>query len=379
MSDDDINSIIASAQASLGTPAPTQPIPQAVWEPIDEATQEVIDSIRPQQIEEYRDLDAEEDADWDGVTPLDEETPFTPEQSISPEEQAAATEEFANLLREQIAQPEEQIPDEEEEEEEEVPFPEAETTQQTETQQPSLSQTVFTKDTTQRFSGADWYETAQSRVIILAGLGGIGSWYAMLLARIHPKAMFIYDADTVESVNLSGQLYGMNNVGQYKADATSINVENFADYHDIFANRSFFTEESEPADIMICGFDSMRARKLFYKKWKNHVEEVPEEDRKYCLFIDARMSAESIQVICLTGNTPFYMDQYEADWLFDDNEADATVCSYKQTSFCAAMIGAIMNNLFVNFCTNLSNPVIARSLPFITTYEADTMYFKTVS
>lgn len=71
------------------------------------------------------------------------------------------------------------------------------------------------------------------------------------------------------------------------------------------------------------------------------------------------------------------MKKYENEWLFDDTEAEETLCSYKQTSFCANMIASVMVNLFVNFIANQCEPLIERELPFYTSYDAERMHFKT--
>ncbi len=42
----------------------------------------------------------------------------------------------------------------------------------------------------------------------------------------------------------------------------------------------------------------------------------------------------------------------------------------------ANMIGSVMVNLFVNFVANECDPVFPRDVPFLTTYDASTMYFK---
>lgn len=236
---------------------------------------------------------------------------------------------------------------------------------------------AFVDDTTLRFKGAPWYDIVQSKTIILAGLGGIGSWLSLFLARMKPKAMFLYDDDVVESVNMSGQLYGGSSFGQPKVTASIGMSIKLADYYDTFGNRQKFTEESEASDIMICGFDSMKARKTFYNSWKKHIEGLTPIRKGQCLFLDGRLSAEDMQVFCITGNDTKSMQEYEFKWLFDDSEADATVCSYKQTTYCAAMIGSLITNLFVNFCTNLGEPVFERPLPFYTTYDAELMQFKT--
>jgi hypothetical protein len=73
------------------------------------------------------------------------------------------------------------------------------------------------------------------------------------------------------------------------------------------------------------------------------------------------------------------MKQYETKWLFTDAEADVTICSYKQTSFMASMIGSMIVNLFVNFVTNLNDPLFKRDLPFLTEYTGSTIFLNTVN
>ena len=92
--------------------------------------------------------------------------------------------------------------------------------------------------------------------------------------------------------------------------------------------------------------------------------------------IDGRLAVESLQVFCITGDNSEAICKYRDQYLFSDSEADATSCSYKQTTFMASMIGSIITNLFINFITNSIVPSL-RDLPFYTSYDADTMIFKT--
>ena len=102
-----------------------------------------------------------------------------------------------------------------------------------------------------------------------------------------------------------------------------------------------------------------------------------EAERANCLYIDGRLAAEEFQVLCIKGDDEFNINRYKKEFLFSDIEADATVCSYKQTTFMANMIASVMVNLFVNFVANQCEPLIDRDLPFYTTYSAETMYYKT--
>lgn len=244
---------------------------------------------------------------------------------------------------------------------------------------PVNSATLLVDGATSRFSSAIWYEKIQEKVIILAGVGGIGSYVGFLLARMKPTALYIYDDDIVEEVNMSGQLYGQSDLGRPKVSALANMIRNYANYGSTFAIPERFTNDSEATDIMICGFDNMGARSTFFRKWVNHVYSKPEEERGNCLFIDGRLAAEEFQVLCIKGDDEYNINRYRSEFLFSDIEADETICSYKQTTFCANMIASYMVNLFVNFCANQCEPLIDRDLPFLTTYNAETMYLKTES
>lgn len=241
---------------------------------------------------------------------------------------------------------------------------------------PPNSGSLLVDEATSRFSGAIWYSAIQSKTITLAGVGGIGSYVGFLLARLKPAGLYLYDPDIVEQANMSGQLYGNHNLGQGKVYALHNMMQQYANYYNAVAYQERFTTESEATDIMICGFDNMGARRLFFNKWNSRVLMLPENERGKCLFIDGRLAAEEFQVFAIQGNDLRAMREYRSKWLFRDAVADETICSYKQTTFMANMIASVMVNLFVNFVANECNPIIDRDVPFMTQYSADTMYFK---
>ena len=226
-----------------------------------------------------------------------------------------------------------------------------------------------------RFSDAEWFNKVQEKVIVLAGVGGIGSNMAVILAKLNPSAIYIFDDDRVESFNLAGQFYSNEDIGKPKVEALAASVNKYTNYSSIFAlNRRFMLGEDVVADIMVCGFDNMRARKDFFAAWKSHVMTLSEERRKDCLFIDGRLTADEFQIFCITGIDDFYMDNYVNNYLFNDYEAQRETCSYKQTGFLADMIGAFMVNLVVNFCANQVNPRRNMTLPFMTSYRSSIMF-----
>ena len=242
---------------------------------------------------------------------------------------------------------------------------------------PVNSATIEEDDSTSRFSGAIWYDAIQHKVITLAGLGGIGSYVGFLLSRMHPQHLYMYDDDKVEATNLSGQLYGNNDINVFKVSALGNMIINYSDFRGMTRYPIRFSEDNNATDIMICGFDNMEARKTFYTQWKVRVNtKDTTEEKSKCLFIDGRLAAEEFQVLTITGDNEAAMRKYEKDFLFSDAQADATLCSYKQTTFCANMIASYMVNNFVNFVANECNPLIPRVVPFYVYYNAETMYLK---
>ena len=244
---------------------------------------------------------------------------------------------------------------------------------------PVNSGSILVSETTSRFSSALWFDTVQSMTVTLAGLGGIGSYVAFLLSRLNIRSLNLYDDDVVEAGNLSGQLYCSNDIGGAKVYKIGDMLCSYSSYYNYNSYNERFTENSTPTDIMICGFDNMEARRNFYNRWKQWVLAKDESRRGECLFIDGRLAAESFQVICIKGDDAYNMKRYEQEFLFDDSEAEQTICSYKQTTFMANMIASVMVNLFVNYCANLCEPLIPRDLPFFTEYTAETMFFKVVN
>lgn len=241
---------------------------------------------------------------------------------------------------------------------------------------PENSGSLKVDESTSRFSGAIWYEAIKQKTITLAGVGGIGSYVGFLLGRMKPASLIMYDPDIVEFANLSGQLYGKANIGEYKVYELTKMIKDYSDFYHMVDYNERFTLDSPATDIMICGFDNMEARKMFFDVWSAHVAECTPEQRRKCLFIDGRLAAEEFQVITIQGDDERALLRYKSDWLFSDAEADATVCSYKQTTFMANMIASVMVNTFVNFVANECDPIIPRDVPFLVSYAADTMFFK---
>ncbi|MCY3412143.1 MAG: HesA/MoeB/ThiF family protein [Candidatus Heimdallarchaeota archaeon] len=119
----------------------------------------------------------------------------------------------------------------------------------------------------------------RDRTIAIAGVGGVGSIVAELLARLGVHKIHIFDLDIIEDVNLNRMIYTENQVGQNKVDALKAylqqvnpSVEVIAHHGDIM--RMDFEDEFEDI-ISICDMgalclDNLPARQYFNVKCVKH-------------------------------------------------------------------------------------------------------------
>lgn len=242
---------------------------------------------------------------------------------------------------------------------------------------PHNSSTALMDDSTSRFSGAEWYNEIRKARVIVAGIGGIGSNVAFQLARMAPANITMYDDDDVEQLNMAGQLYSYNDIGNAKVDAIADMIASYTPMRQVNAIKEKFTASTAPGDIMICGFDNMYARKTFFVSWTNHLKGKSPEEQAKCLYLDGRLSMDTLQIFCIKGDDEYNKKRYVEEFLFSDAMALDTVCSMKQTTYLACMIGSLMVNLFTNFIAGTLNPVMPYDLPFFTEYDAQNMIFKT--
>lgn len=312
--------------------------------------------------QEYRDLDAEEDAEWEERIDSGEirEVHFHTSEGVIDVPIIEEPSEHNDIAVSA------------------VPVEATQNTEASTTLLPQNSPTLLMDDSTTRFSGAEWFNEIQRKTIIIAGQGGIGSNLSFQLARMHPAGMYLYDDDTVEMVNMAGQLYARDDIGKAKVDAIADMITKYTNMQGVIALNERFTSSCEAGDIMLCGFDNMEARRTFFNAWQQHVFSKPEEEWKDCLFLDGRLSLDTLQVFCITGDNAYAMTEYVDKYLFSDSEAEHTVCSMKQTTYLACMIGSIMTNLFTNWVADSLNPIIPYDLPFFTEYDAQNMIFKTI-
>lgn len=220
-----------------------------------------------------------------------------------------------------------------------------------------------------RYTGAKWFKEIQNITASIIGVGGIGSWTALLINRLSVELLKIYDFDDVEEANMSGQLYRHNDIGKHKVDAIADTLQEYGLEQVAIMSHNNVCSDFITSDVVICGLDNMQARKNYFSLFKKDSMARFND----VLFIDGRLSPEVLQIFAFTNKDIDAIKEYEEKYLFDSSEAVREVCSYKQTSNMAAMIGSLITNIVVNWIVNKVEGLPIATVPFLTSYNSKYM------
>ena len=115
--------------------------------------------------------------------------------------------------------------------------------------------------------GSDIQSKFEGTTVGIAGLGGLGSNIAIMLARAGVGRLIIADFDRVDITNLNRQQYKADQIGQPKASALTANLLEIAPYikieaHDTKLNEDNIPEIFKEADIICEAFDYPEAKAM---------------------------------------------------------------------------------------------------------------------
>ena len=128
-------------------------------------------------------------------------------------------------------------------------------------------------------SQKEWFDALESRHgaarqakfrqgrVAICGLGGLGSRVVELLVRAGVGHLRLVDDDRVEATNLNRQLYFMDQLGQYKAEALVASLRRITPYAELVPRILRLTAENIPQelagyDLIVEAFDGPREKAL---------------------------------------------------------------------------------------------------------------------
>lgn len=168
--------------------------------------------------------------------------------------------------------------------------------------------------------------------IHIIGVGGIGSWTALLIAKMGCSNITIYDFDVVEEHNCASQFYKESQLGIDKMDALQ---ENILEQTGINVKRAPIAEEENINEgLIIIAVDSMDERAKLAEMFRD----------KDVTIIDGRMGGVQLEIYTRHGIS-------YPGCIVPSEDVSHEPCTAKAISFNCAVIGGLICN-FVRHYAN---------------------------
>lgn len=168
--------------------------------------------------------------------------------------------------------------------------------------------------------------------VAIIGVGAIGSHLAEILAKLGVRRFTLVDPDEVDTVNLSVQGFYEAEVGRPKTHAVRerlLSINGGVQVRDY--PEEYEPEMIEPGSAVFSCVDSIKVRRHMFRHFR---------ERDWPVFLDGRMSAESLQVFCI-DRSPAAAELYRRS-LFPSHEAHRESCTARSTVYCASLAAAIL-------------------------------------
>jgi len=198
--------------------------------------------------------------------------------------------------------------------------------------------------------------------VTIIGVGSIGSFTALSLAKMGVKKFQLFDDDKIELHNVANQYYRLSDIGKLKVEACRDLLReqspepNNLRFH-LMSEK--FTEESETLyPIIIVCTDNMESRRTAYQHFKDNWNSL--------LYIDSRMARELLHVFCLTKDKVDRMREYEEVYLSHGNVE--VPCTERTVVYNVLLISSLVANLVKKY-------YMQEELPFHIVYSFKDMYY----
>ncbi len=174
--------------------------------------------------------------------------------------------------------------------------------------------------------------------VTLIGLGSIGSVTGLYLAKMGVCKLTCFDADIVDTHNVSNQAYGTSDVGLLKADAFSILVENQTGVLPNTIGMQY--DGRQQSGVVISAVDSMKSRETIWKSIR--------EQQNVQLYVDARMGLETLIVSAVRPHIKAERVEYTRTIVPDDQSLQEP-CTARTICYTPLMAASVVCSLVKRF------------------------------
>lgn len=106
-------------------------------------------------------------------------------------------------------------------------------------------------------------EEHDKQPVHIIGCGALGSWTAVLLAKLGVRDITLWDNDIVEEHNLPNQLFTLKQIGKNKAEALADMIEWMTGARPTVRSRRCTASDTLPG-VVLCCVDSMKGRSALF-------------------------------------------------------------------------------------------------------------------
>lgn len=188
--------------------------------------------------------------------------------------------------------------------------------------------------------------------IHIIGAGAIGSFTALMLAKMGAEDITVWDSDVVSVENMSCQFYRFSDIGKKKVSAlaeiielfTGVKIKTIPIHWDARASQ-------DTRGLVISAADSMEVRRELFN--------FCQKDYRIRWFMDARMGAETALMYVMQPDKAEDRTSY-ANSLYSEKDAVQEKCTAKATIYTANMLSGHLVKAVKDVLTKSEYPRITQ-------------------
>lgn len=169
--------------------------------------------------------------------------------------------------------------------------------------------------------------------VTVVGVGGIGSFLVLALAKMGFEDIEIYDNDTIEDQNLPNQFYPLNSIGKLKNISLYDLIKRFTGVRIQAFNARWIASEN-PQGVLISAVDNMDTRESMFNYAIENPKRVP-------LFIDGRMGRLQAEIYTVRTNNKKDIDTYKKR-LWKSSQVEDIPCTEKAIIYNVLFIASMI-------------------------------------
>jgi len=179
---------------------------------------------------------------------------------------------------------------------------------------------------------------ARELEVMVVGCGAIGSWSAVLLAKMGVRKFVLIDFDRVEDVNVSVQAFGAMAIGESKVEAlkkTLMRDMELKDREVVTIEERWMEEMGKKCDVCVASMDNLGGRQEVWEGMKD----------KAGLFVDPRMGAQFLEVHAVGREDEKGREEYGKVIYPKDESFTPEPCAARAVVYTAAIAGGAVANM----------------------------------